>query len=852
VTSSPSRASARVSASFPPAEASVSAARRLVTSTLAQWGAEDLVDDATLLVSELVTNAVVHAGTEVDVTLTLLADAVEVAVTDRHPTRPVPPPPADVDGAREDGRGLLLTSALSASWGVDYTERTKRVWFRLPLRTGPVPAPRAADDDALDGDSDRPVPGVGTVRLDPDGDVVEVDATAAVLLGRDAAELRGRRWLSLCAPEDAAAVLRAAAFDRWQGSYLLRRGDGGSLRVQARHVRMPGTSGRADTLCVLVDHRLRVLLADSPALTVAAGAVEGPFTGTAQTLVRLQLDEILGRTVAWARDALGGDGAYALLVTDDDGELELRSVSGLQVPAERVPRHPGEGVAGRLARDLMPVVHDELAEGGTSYEEWLRGAGARSVVAAPILAEGRLIGLVGVTSAAPGAFTTESGARLQRAVDSVALAVQSARVAEIERRRHGWLGYLAEASELLAGTLEIDMALALVTQLVVPRLGPWSAVHLLDESGQTERTTAWHADEDRLEDLQALLRASPPPRPSAAVGAVRWLPSGGLPDSARDLAEAGGHTVALVARGRALGFLTVGHLDSNGGPRQRLHLLADLAPRAALAVDNARLYADRSASSEALQRSLLPPDLPQIGGVDVGVVYEATGVGNEVGGDFYDFFRTAGPGGDGHERFAFAVGDVCGKGPEAAAVTGLARHALRLLSRRGDDIPSVLRHLNSAILAEGSRARFVTVVYGEGERTADGSLLVRFSSAGHPAPVLLREDGSAAPVGAAGDLLGIFEEAQTPVETLRIAPGESLVCFTDGVTERRSGTRMLGEEGVLETLAGGTGLSATALARRLGAAVSEFAVEAARDDVAILVLRAMPTNGEVRPPARAG
>jgi serine phosphatase RsbU (regulator of sigma subunit) len=333
---------------------------------------------------------------------------------------------------------------------------------------------------------------------------------------------------------------------------------------------------------------------------------------------------------------------------------------------------------------------------------------------------------------------------------------------------------------------------------------------------------------------------------------VRWLPStSAVPAGARDLAESGGHTVALVARGRPLGFLTVGHRDPSDGPRQQLHLLADLAPRAALAIDNARLYADRTATSDALQRSLLPPDLPRIAGVDVGVVYEATGAGNEVGGDFYDFFRTSVPAGEPGERFAFAVGDVCGKGPEAAAVTGLARHALRLLSRRGDDIPAVLRHLNAAILAEGSRARFVTVVYGEGERAADGSLRLRLASAGHPAPVVVRADGSAAPVGASGDLLGIFEDARATVETVHLAPGESLVCFTDGVTERRNGSQMLGDDGVLAVVSGGTDLSATALARRLGSAVSGFAPVAARDDVAILVLRAATPNGELRPPARA-
>lgn len=829
-------------------------ARRLVSSALAQWGAEHLQDDATLLVSELVTNAVIHAGTDVDVSVVLLAEAVEVAVTDRHPARALPtPPPATVSEDSEGGRGLVLAAALSAAWGIEYTDRTKRVWFRLPLVAGSVPPPRPGEldgdrgEDGPDG-TDGPVHGVGVLRLDEDGFVTEVDAAAAALLGCPAGQVVGTSLLALCHPDDTGTVITAAATARWQGSYQLQRGDGRFLRVQARHVRLPAHAGaRPETVCVVVDHRMRVLLSDGPTAPAAAGTADGPFATSPESLVRLELDEVLDRTVAWARDTFGGDGAYALLVTDDDADLEVRAALGLRRGTERVPRQAAGGITGRHDRDLLPVVTNDLAVSTSAHDAWLRDAGARSLVSVPVLAEGRLVGSVGVTSSQPAAFTVEVGARMQRAVDGVALAVQSARVAEIERRRHGWLGYLAEASELLAGTLELDMALALVAQLVAPQLGPWCAIHLIDESGRSVPATVWHADEDRIEDLRQLLDSVPAPEPQTGRGVTRWLPVSDTTDltpaGVRELAEAGGHVVALTARGRALGTLTVGQREArnaDGGRRQQLHLLGDLAPRAALALDNARLYAERTATSDALQRSLLPPELPTLHGVEVGVVYEATGAGNEVGGDFYDIFRTAGPVAAEGERFAFAVGDVCGKGPEAAAVTGLARHALRLLSRRGDGIESVLVHLNEAILGEGSRARFVTVVYGEGERAPDGSLELRFASAGHPAPVVVRRDGSALPVGESGDLLGVFDDIVTRVTSVRLAPGEALVCFTDGVTERRAGDRMLGEEGVLRAVSGTEALSAAAIARRLGTIVSEFTPEPTRDDLAILVLRPRP------------
>jgi serine phosphatase RsbU (regulator of sigma subunit) len=565
------------------------------------------------------------------------------------------------------------------------------------------------------------------------------------------------------------------------------------------------------------------------------------------SLVRLELGDLLQRTAAWAREALGGDGAYAVLVSGDGDALEARALVGLPQPGPLSPDGAARGVAARVvARDLMPVVHDDLGdtydadpEFRSGTEGWLRSAGVRSLVAVPVLAEGRSIGSVGVTSLQPSAFGSEAGATLQRAVDAVALAVQSARVTEIERRRHGWLGFLAEAGELLAGTLDPEMALALVAQLVTPRLGPWSAVHLVDESGRSTLATCWHEDEERLADLRAYLDAVPPPEPPAR-GSTRWLPrpDGELTAGAAAIAAAGGQVAPLVARGRTLGTLAVGQPES----AREMHLLGDLAPRAALALDNALLYAERTAASRALQRSLLPPELPVLAGVDVGVVYEASGRGNEVGGDFYDVF-TLDPS-DG--RFAFAVGDVCGKGPEAAAVTGLARTTLRLLGRRGEDIPELLADLNDAVLAEGSRARFVTLVYGEATPRPDGSVDVRFASAGHPAPVLLRADGTTTPVGRAGDLLGVFESVETVVDTLRLGPGDTLVCFTDGVTERRDNGRMLGEEGVRAVLAGAQDLDAAGVVRRLGRAVADFATTPARDDVAVLALR------EVRPRRPAG
>jgi serine phosphatase RsbU (regulator of sigma subunit) len=295
----------------------------------------------------------------------------------------------------------------------------------------------------------------------------------------------------------------------------------------------------------------------------------------------------------------------------------------------------------------------------------------------------------------------------------------------------------------------------------------------------------------------------------------------------------GGETVVLplVARNRVIGMLTLGKPTDEHFRQEILELAEDLSRRAALALDNARLYSERTAISQSLQRSLLPPELPTIDGVEVEVIYRAAGEGNEVGGDFYDLFPIR----DG--AYGFAIGDVCGTGPEAAAVTGLARHALRLLAREGFGGPAVLERLNSAILDEGARSRFLTLLYGELWPQEDGSAVLKVVCAGHPLPLRLRQDGTVEPAAEPQPLLGVMEDLELYEETVTLDPGDVLLCVTDGVTERREGTRMLGDDGLTDVLTGCTGLTAGAVAARVMRAVERFASAAPSDDMAILAMR---------------
>ena len=309
--------------------------------------------------------------------------------------------------------------------------------------------------------------------------------------------------------------------------------------------------------------------------------------------------------------------------------------------------------------------------------------------------------------------------------------------------------------------------------------------------------------------------------------------SSGIGTTLATAAAVGGETVVLplVARNRVIGMLTLGKPTDDHFRQEILELAEDLSRRAALALDNARLYSERTAISQSLQRSLLPPELPHIPGVEVEVIYRAAGEGNEVGGDFYDLFPIR----DG--AYGFAIGDVCGTGPEAAAVTGLARHALRLLAREGFGGPAVLERLNAAILDEGARSRFLTLLYGELWPQEDGSAVLKVVCAGHPLPLRLRQDGTVEPAAEPQPLLGVMDDLELYEQTVTLDPGDVLLCVTDGVTERREGTRMLGDDGLTDVLTTCTGLTAGAVAARVLRAVERFAAEPASDDMAILAMR---------------
>ncbi|MBW3615296.1 MAG: SpoIIE family protein phosphatase [Actinobacteria bacterium] len=291
----------------------------------------------------------------------------------------------------------------------------------------------------------------------------------------------------------------------------------------------------------------------------------------------------------------------------------------------------------------------------------------------------------------------------------------------------------------------------------------------------------------------------------------------------------------LAPAGDVLGALFLGHHRVRAFDRRDEQLLLGISAHLAVALEKADLLAERAEVARVLQETLLPPLLPAIPGVDCAARYRPTGSGNLVGGDFYDVFSTA------EGEWGVVLGDVSGVGAEAAALTGIARYTVRAVA--GDGGPSaVLSSLNEALNNQRTGDRFCTAVFLRLVPTALG-VVVTLANAGHPPPLVLREDARVESVGGTGGMpLGLFPDAGVSDQNLTLAPGDAIVLYTDGVIEARAPDgEEYGQERLEWLLARCAGRTADGIARRLELAVIDHQAGRTLDDVAVLVVRADPT-----------
>ena len=271
-----------------------------------------------------------------------------------------------------------------------------------------------------------------------------------------------------------------------------------------------------------------------------------------------------------------------------------------------------------------------------------------------------------------------------------------------------------------------------------------------------------------------------------------------------------------------------------GGPaydEADVNLAEELARRAAIAIDNSLLHAELRDTARTLQESLLPPHLPAVRGFELAARFRPAGAGIQVGGDFYDIFET------GPDQWALAVGDVCGKGAEAAALTALTRYTVRAAAMYEQDAGGVLAVLNEALLRQRGDYRFTTLVYCVLDLSGERPLL-RVACGGHPQPLRLRADGTAETVGKVGPLLGVLHEAEFAEHQVELDPGDVLALYTDGLTDALAPAQILDEDDLLAALVRCRGASAGEISQHLEqVALGGDPEQTPRDDIALVVAK---------------
>ena len=550
------------------------------------------------------------------------------------------------------------------------------------------------------------------------------------------------------------------------------------------------------------------------------------------TMNGVPIADHLGRTVGEVLPDLGGGIQERLERVLSTG----RAILDVEVAGE-TPAGPGErrhwrasyfpvlGTDGR-ALGVAAVVTDITAERRAQDE---RTALARDAVTARALAQAARV----------------------RAESAQEEAEEARAEAERARRR---TEFLASATARMIASMDYETTLGEVVRAAVPAIADWCALTVLEPDGRFATLAVAHADPAR-EALAWELMQRYPPTVGDAVGIPYVVRTGRadvmdpisddvLVSVARDeqhldlLRRLGIGATAIVPLQTPERLIGAFALATEHGRRLTAGDVAvaeALASRAALAIENARLYTERSHIAHTLQASLLPRRLPEIPGVDVAAHYRAAGDENEVGGDFYDVFAS------GEGVWTALVGDVSGKGAEAAALTSLTRHTLRAAALLDGEPADNLRLLNRAFLAQADADhRFCTVIYARVMPNAEGGARLSLSSGGHLPPVVLHADGTVEEVVIPGTLVGALRQPRFGEIELHLAAGDLLLLYTDGVVELRGQDSFAGEHRLHEELA----RHARAPASVVTEAIARMAVDAQdgapRDDIAIVALRALP------------
>ena len=533
---------------------------------------------------------------------------------------------------------------------------------------------------------------------------------------------------------------------------------------------------------------------------------------------------------------------------------------------QRVPIRPGRPMSDAVVSGT-PVWLEDAVQWRQRYPEMAQAGvsgGYQACACLPLRVEDRDLGAVVFRFRRPRLFGSGEREFLLAVASLCAQALDRARLYAAERqarsaaeRERDRMTFLARVGELMEAPLSVEERLQRLADFAVTGIADWVAVHLV-RGDRVEQIAVAHLDPEKVAFVEQLERRYPPD-PEATGGALQVARSGepvvmsDVPDellvaSAQDethleliraLGLRSAIVVPLLVRGRSLGALTLVHAESGARfVEDDLTFVGRLAAAAALALDNAALYEQQRMVARTLQTALLPSALPAVPGVQCAGRYrppdpELTDV--YVGGDLYDVRED-----DERGRWSLTVADVCGKGPQAAALTALIRHTVHAEVGHGLGPSEVLRRVNTAMRRHNGadRSRFATMVHAAMTVDAHGAALTLVSG-GHPPGLVLRGDRVES-VDAPGTLVGVYPQLRLAEAEFRLAPGDSLLLYTDGVTEARGSQGFYGPARLEALLASLAGAPADIIADRILAAVSDFQDGRMRDDVAVLVVQAQP------------
>lgn len=639
--------------------------------------------------------------------------------------------------------------------------------------------------------------------------LAELDGAIDAAAGLQAASGPGARAAPASGPDVERRLLRAMFADAPVPLFLLGR-DGSIRRANRRAGDLLGAgpgyaTGKLFTTFVALPSR---------------AAVHSQIAAVART----------GRPRRVQCSLLGPDGAaesvLALSAIDLPGEPGL-----LIATAGPAPVAPA-GSAAQAGSDLPPAPGQQGQQGagqpdagsavrdGDAVPDEAAAGGAAAARAVETMAH-RLDLVTAATRLLLENATFSESVTLQRCARLLAGELAAWAIVDVERRhrlrRQVVIGPADHESEQLA------RAVAAVDP------PPGSAPRQVHESGSSMLVA--HA-----EDV-GILGPGPLPGPGGgsargpASGAGRGSGSG--PDAVPLLMQLGATSVLCVPLTdgeQTYGVLTLARRASER-PFEiaDLGLVEELGEQLALAIRVDRMFRRRTEIADSLQASLLPREVPEIPGVEIAAAYASATEGLEVGGDFYDVYRI--PGG-----WGTAIGDVCGKGEEAAAVTAAARHAIRVLAHWNADPAQVLRQANELMLAEEYDGRFVTACVAH-FRWHDDGLKVTIASAGHPGPALVRPDGRVRMLPGGGMPLGLFPDAEPGTHEIELGQGDLVFLFTDGVTEARSPEMAYFEDRLTDELAALASRPPAEIVAGLQSLVVEFSLNDLRDDMTMLALR---------------